>query len=131
MQISAAIADLICMRRACALVAIVLACATTAAGATTVPPELRGHVTVRGTPRVGRTVRCAPGAWLRAGLFRYRWLRNGAPIKRAHLIRYRLERDDLHTRLRCRVTAANAAGSTTKASAAVWVKSRTVRRSTT
>ena len=122
------IADLICMRRASVLAVVVLACATTAAGATTDSPELRGHVSVRGTPRVGRVVRCAPGAWLRAGLFRYRWLRNGAPIKRAHLIRYRLERDDLHTRLTCRVTAANAGGSTTALSASVWIKQRTVRR---
>ena len=119
------------MRRACALIAIVLVCAVPAAGATTDPPELRSHVSVLGAPRVGRTVRCEPGAWLHAGLFRYRWLRNGAPIKRAHLVRYRLERDDLHTRLSCRVTAANAAGSTTKASVAVWVKQRTVRRTTT
>ena len=117
------------MRRACVLL-IVLACAAPAAGAGTDPPELRGHVTVRGTPRVGRTVRCEPGAWLHAGLFRYRWLRNGAPIKRAHLIRYRLELDDLHTRLACRVTAANAAGTTTRLSASVWIKQRTVRRKT-
>lgn len=112
------------------MLAIVLVCAVPAAGATTDPPEPRGHVSVRGTPRVGRIVRCNPGAWLHAGLFRYRWMRNGAPIKRAHLIRYRLERDDLHTRLSCRVTAANAAGSTTSVSVAVWIKQRTVRRTT-
>jgi len=116
------------MRRACALITIVLACAAPAAGATTDPPELRSHVSVRGTPRVGRIVRCEPGAWLRAGLFRYRWMRNGAPIKRAHLIRYRLERDDLHTRLSCRVSAANAGGTTTAVSVAVWIRQRTVRR---
>ena len=128
MRLGGQIADLICMARASALIAIVLVCAAPAAGATTDPPELRGHVSVRGTPRVGRVVRCDPGAWLRAGLFRYRWLRNGAPIKRAHLIRYRLERDDLHTRLTCRVTAANAGGSTTALSASVWIKQCTVRR---
>ena len=115
------------MRRACALIIVLLASAAPAAGAGTDPPELRGHVSVRGTPRVGRTVRCEPGAWLHAGLFRYRWLRNGAPIKRAHLIRYRLELDDLHTRLACRVTAANAAGTTTRLSASVWIKQRTGR----
>ena len=90
-------------------------------------PEPRGHVSVRGTVRVGRTVRCDPGTWLHAGLFRYRWMRNGAPIRRAHLIRYRLERDDLHTHLACRVTAANAAGTTTISSSSVWVRQRTVR----
>ena len=73
----------------------------------TVPPV------VSGTPAVGSTLSCAPGAWSGdpAPTFEYVWLRDGAPIAGATEDAYIPQAADEGLELSCKVYATNAAGS--------------------
>ncbi|MGB0098885.1 MAG: M4 family metallopeptidase [Nocardioides sp.] len=61
--------------------------------------------TVAGTPKVGKPLTAAPGAWTPSGVaFSYRWLRNGSAIAGANAATYVPGASDRGTRLSVRVT---------------------------
>jgi hypothetical protein len=80
---------------------------------------------ILGAPRVGRSLQATTGRWgpTAPSEFRYRWLRCAAdgsgcvPLPRATNARYEIRRLDLGSRLRVRVTALGAAGSSASDSA--------------
>jgi hypothetical protein len=78
---------------------------------------------IRGTPRVGRTLLCLRGAWSGSPpiRFAYGWRRDGqvTAVKRA---RYRLGRDDAGSLIACEVVATNPAGSAHAISGVVGVE---------
>jgi hypothetical protein len=79
---------------------------------------------IRGVPRVGRTLLCLTGIWTGTAPIRYAftWLRNRAPIQGAHRRRYAIRQRDSGTAIACRVTAKNLAGTISKTSPSVSVK---------
>src|SRR5438034_9119139 len=83
----------------------------------TLPPE------VSGTPAVGETLTCSPGAWTGnpQPTLTYRWVRDtGLPdetiIELATASTYRVVNEDRGYSLACKVTATNGAGSASKIS---------------
>lgn len=82
--------------------------ATAAVAATTADPVLvnEERPQVTGVLRFGRTLRADHGRWSRRpDDFRFRWLRDGEPIRGASGPAYRIRPEDVGTRLRVRVTA--------------------------
>jgi hypothetical protein len=64
-----------------------------------------GRPRVTGTPRYTRVVTADPGEWRpREHSLRYRWLRDGEPVRGATGRRYRLAADDVGHRVAVRVT---------------------------
>ena len=91
------------------------------------PPVNTTEPSISGTPRVGELLRGDRGDWQNAQSFAYRWVRCGAgggapdgsdctPIVQATSLNYRVREADIGSRLRFRVTATNADGSTVAAS---------------
>jgi hypothetical protein len=92
-----------------------------------VPPVNTQEPSISGTARVGQVLRGDRGEWLNATSFAYRWTRcdpdgsapdasDCAPISEATGTNYRIRGADAGFRIRFRVTATNADGSTTAAS---------------
>ena len=77
---------------------------------------------IRGVPRVGRTVTCTRGGWAGTVPIRYAygWLRKGRLAASGRS--YRIRRGDAGARLACRVVAKNAARTLSSLSAPVRVK---------
>jgi hypothetical protein len=92
------------------------------------PPATPANTTPPSLPRarreVGRTVTCDPGVWTGAPSFTFQWLRDGVPVAGATAQSYQLAPADAGTAIVCRVTATNAAGSTTVDSARLVVAPR-------
>jgi hypothetical protein len=84
---------------------------------------------IAGTPRVGNTLTCNIGVWNTpgSGTFAYRWRRDGVPLAAATAKRKVVAADQGH-KLTCRVTATNAAGSTSATSNPVTVPREPVQR---
>jgi len=99
------------------------AMATSAAVTIKTPPKNTAAPKVTGTLNVGRTLTCNRGIWTGSSpiTYTYAWLRNGSPIAGATSAAYVATAADKNKSLSCRVTAKNAAGQATKASAAVEV----------
>ena len=77
---------------------------------------------VTGTARVGRTLRCAPGAWKGGPTLRYAWRRDRGLLVRARTATYRVVAADAGARISCEVTAKNRFGVRAVRSAAVRVR---------
>jgi len=79
---------------------------------------------IRGTPRVGKTLTCLRGIWSGSPPIRYTysWRRNGRSIPGATQRRYRLERLDAGSLIACEVEATNAAGSMRARSGVVGIE---------
>ena len=85
----------------------------------TLVPLING---VSSSSKPGATASCYPGTWSNAsGPYTYSWYRDGALISGATSTSYTLQAADTGLGLVCKVTASNAAGSTTAASASVAV----------
>ena len=67
-----------------------------------------GRVAVSGTPMVGKRLAAASTGWQRSVKLSYRWLRDGAPIRRATAKTYRLQRADVGHRISVKVTGSKA-----------------------
>ena len=79
--------------------------------------------TVSGAPMFGRLLRADPGEWLPSDVaVRYRWLRDGDPIRGAREGTYRLRLPDLGHRISVRVTATDDAGDSAQAFSAPTAK---------
>ncbi|HEY6889275.1 MAG TPA: hypothetical protein VI300_15885, partial [Solirubrobacter sp.] len=103
----------------------VLFCKATAAGVATASsatltvsqpaggpqPENRTLPAITGDPHLRGTAGCAPGTWLNAGAFTYRWLRDGAAIAGATQATYVLVAADVGKPLRCEVTTGGVSAS--------------------
>lgn len=78
---------------------------------------------IRGTPRVGRTLTCLRGVWSGSPpiTFRYSWRRDGQ-ISGVTTARYRLRRLDAGSLIACEVVATNPAGSRRASSGVVGVE---------
>jgi hypothetical protein len=78
---------------------------------------------VSGTPAVGETLACAPGAWTGnpPPTYSYQWLLGGVEIPSATLNRYTVASSDRGLSLSCMVTASNAAGTSAATSELVHV----------
>ncbi len=78
---------------------------------------------IAGESRVGRQLACSPGTWTGSPTFTYayQWLRDGLPIGGAASASYTNAAVDGGHSISCRVTASNAAGSLSVASAAAGV----------
>jgi Alpha galactosidase A/Alpha galactosidase C-terminal beta sandwich domain len=87
-----------------------------------VPPPPRPRPAIVGTPAPGSPLTCEPGMPAGAAVqLSYAWLRETEPIAGASGSAYTITAGDEGHHLQCRVTAANAAGSTTATSAFVTV----------
>jgi hypothetical protein len=84
-------------------------------------PENLAGPSITGTARVFSTLTCSPGTWRGGPTFAFAWLRNGVVIPGAGGATYRLTTADQDKAMQCRVTAADAVGSTSAVSAAVGV----------
>lgn len=72
----------------------------------TTAPEATVAPQVRGTTRLGKTLRATPGTWDIEGVrVTYQWLRDGKSIKGATSARYKVKRKDVARRLSVRATA--------------------------
>lgn len=89
----------------------------TAPTAQTLTPPRTSTPLVRGRLRVGSTLRCVPQATTGGTRITFAWMRGTSKIKGATRATRRLARADRGTVISCRVTATNAAGSTTSLSA--------------
>jgi len=87
------------------------------------PPRNTSPPEITGTPKVGKTLSCSRGTWTGSLPITYtrQWLRDGAPIAGATGASYVAKPADAGKFIRCRVTAHNAAGQSSKTSAAVKV----------
>jgi hypothetical protein len=78
---------------------------------------------ISGKARVGKTLTCSRGSWSgQPTAFAYAWKRNGKTIKGANRSKHRVKRKDAGRKLRCTVTAKNAAGTGSATSNAVSPK---------
>jgi FG-GAP-like repeat len=88
------------------------------------PPTNTMPPAISGSPAVGQTLSCMPGAWSgTAPKFAYQWLRDGSPIVGATGSTYTLAAADAGHTFVCQVTATNSAGSATTKSAPIGVPS--------
>jgi len=86
------------------------------------PPVNTSAPAVTGTATVGSTLSCSMGNWTYVPTsYTYQWLRNGGNIAGATASTRVLAAADVGTNVSCRVTATNAAGSTSVNSNAVSV----------
>lgn len=83
--------------------------------ATTVPPSISG------TPAVGETLTCDPGAWQNGPAFSYVWLRDGDQIAGAAASTRTVVAGDAGKTIQCRVRGANTSGAAVAPSAAVVI----------
>ena len=93
------------------------------------PPENRRAPEVTGTPRVGSTLTAAPGDWLEAASYGYRWWRASdrrAPTSPARPTDVRAPRNRCGATFRAVVTATDPSGSSTAHSDATDVVSARV-----
>ena len=74
---------------------------------------------VTGTPQTGQTLTCDDGTWVNADSFTYQWVRDGVDIAGATANTRVLVAADEGKILKCRVTATNEWGSTSKDSNSV------------
>lgn len=99
---------------------------------TVVAPSLHSlsQPSIRGVPRVGHSLFCLTGIWTGTApiRFAYAWLRNRTVVPDAHSRRYALRRRDGGTRIACRVTAKNPAGTIYRTSLSVSVTTVTGRQ---
>jgi hypothetical protein len=97
-------------------------------------PSNTAQPTISGTPSLGQTLTAGPGTWTGSPTFAYQWVRcpasgsaadgsDCATIGGASTTAYIVSAGDVGSRLRVRVTASNADGSTTVASNATDVVS--------
>jgi hypothetical protein len=86
-------------------------------------PEDTGQPSVSGTPAVGSTLTCAPGAWTGAPepTYTYQWLVQGEEIAGATAQTFSVQSADRGFVLSCRVTASNREGSASAPSKGVHV----------
>lgn len=79
---------------------------------------------IKGVPRVGRTLRCLRGRWIGSSPIRYAfsWTRDGKIISGATRTRYRLTRHDRGSLIACAVEATNPMGSSRAASEPVEIE---------
>jgi hypothetical protein len=88
------------------------------------PPTNTTPPAISGSPAVGQTLSCTPGAWSGvAPKFAYQWLHDGSPIAGSTGSTYTLTAADAGHTLDCQVTATNSAGSATVKSAPIGVPS--------
>jgi len=59
---------------------------------------------VKGTKKVGRTLKVSRGSWTTGTKFSYRWYRNGKAIKGATKVKYKLKAADAGKRIKVKVT---------------------------
>ena len=85
------------------------------------PPRLMAAPVLAGPAVIGTTAEVEPGSWEAANSLALQWCRDGADIPGATAASYAPVAADDRTRLACRVTASNTAGSTTAETAAVEV----------
>jgi Immunoglobulin domain len=73
------------------------------------PPENKTPPTVEGTPAVGETLICNPGAWsgVPTPTYEFAWLRDQQPIGSATSHEYKVKPEDKGQSLTCAVTARN------------------------
>jgi hypothetical protein len=85
------------------------------------PPTNVSPPIVTGTPQVGRTLTCVPGAWNGAPpiSYTYQWNRNGSAIGGATSATYAVAGSDAGTSITCTERASNLLGSGSVTSAAV------------
>ncbi len=86
-------------------------------------PSNTAAPTVTGTVAPGATLTCTAGTWTGSPTYAYQWRRNGAPIATATVATYVVDVADYGTTISCAVTATDANGSATAASAGVTVGS--------
>ncbi len=77
---------------------------------------------VSGTPAIGQTLTCNPGAWSADGTlsYAYQWLRDGSSIAGAAAASYVLQNADADQQLVCAITATGRYGSTPALSGPVF-----------
>ena len=85
-------------------------------------PAVLRKPSLSGRARVGKTLTATAGRWSGATRFRFQWLRNGKPIKKATQSRYKLRRKDRRKKVACRITAIGPGGKTTLVTAAKRVR---------
>jgi hypothetical protein len=87
------------------------------------PPIATANPTVTGSTTVGSVMACSDASWDGAPdqptSYSYAWLRDATPISGAGSSTYTTSQADVGHKLSCEITASNAAGSTTVASASV------------
>ena len=77
------------------------------------PPLNTSPPSVAGTPQVGQSLTCSPGAWVgSAGGLTYQWQRDGSDVPNATGSTYTVQSADSGHSLVCAVTATNPMGST-------------------
>ena len=62
---------------------------------------------IRGTKKVGKTLKVSRGSWTTGTKFSYRWYRNGKAIKGATKSSYKLKQADASKRIKVKVTGKN------------------------
>ena len=67
-----------------------------------------GRVSVSGAPLVGKRLTASSAGWQKSVKLSYRWLRDGAPIRRATAKTYRLQRADAGHGITVKVTGSKA-----------------------
>jgi hypothetical protein len=86
--------------------------------ATVVPVPINiGLPVISGTPTVGNTLSCSPGAWSGAPTFTYQWLADGLPLAGATAPTHVIAAGEAGHALTCAVTATNVGGTATATSA--------------
>jgi hypothetical protein len=105
---------------------ILAACGAACETSTPTPQAPRNvrRPTLRGTPIIGRAIRCLPGSWSgpRPIVFSYRWLRGPRVLPGAIGSSRKLARADAGKLVSCRVWASNANGATRATSNALRVR---------
>ena len=84
-------------------------------------PSLLALPSVRGTARVGKTIRCKGARFEGATKLSTRWIRNGRLIRRATRVAYRVQKADRGAVVSCRVRAQGPGGVTTVVALGVFV----------
>jgi hypothetical protein len=105
---------------------ILTACGSGCADFTAGAPHNVRLPTLRGTPAVGRTLTCRPGAWSGDSpiVFSYRWLRGTRVLTHAVSSTRVLSKTDGGRSISCRVWAGNVSGATAATSNPVQVLAR-------
>lgn len=83
--------------------------------------QLPGVPAIGGSPEVGQTLTCTPGAWVGSPSFSYQWFRNATAIGGATSSTYTLVAADKGTAVQCRAIGANAGGTAVADSESTFV----------